>query len=353
MIAVDAMGGDFAPQAIVRGAFFAASLNNIPVALYGDSSQIDIILDQLDLQWRRFPICVVHCSQVVTMDEEPTRAFIKKKDSSLMQALHSVVEGKASAVITAGNTGAGLVAGMMVLKKVDGIMRPALGQFLPTKNGSVFCIDLGANVDCKPENLYQFAQMGHTYVQIMQNIKNPRIAILSNGAEESKGSKTTLQAYALLAKSELNFVGNIEPAGVLSGGADVLVCDGFTGNIMLKTVEAIADIIPELINQKTRTIWFGSLVKKLSNFLVTRIRKKASGKHQDGALLLGLKHPLIIAHGSSNAEKIRRAITLAHSVVSTRLLDRFNDQLSYVLNGVGRTSLEVSPGQILSRVLEV
>lgn len=331
-IAIDAMGGDFAPEAIVHGAFLAASLNNIPVSLYGDADIIEKLLGGFDKNWQKFPINVFHCSQIMGMDDEPARAFTRKKDSSLVQALLAVAEGRAGAVLSAGNTGAGLVAGMMILERVPGIMRPALGEFLPTKGGSAFCIDLGANVDCKPENLYQFAHIGHVYVELVKNIKNPKIALLSNGAEATKGSKASLQAYSLLEQSALNFKGNIEPEAILTGQADVIVCDGFTGNIMLKTVEAIAEVIPQWIEEKTKSMWCGAWMGRIAKAFIKKFRKVAAGKHHDGALLLGLKHPFIIAHGSSSAEKIQRAVNFAHTIVKTDLINSFNEQLMFVLN---------------------
>ncbi len=342
MIAVDAMGGDFAPRAVVHGAFLAAS-RGISLRLYGDSVQLIPLLDQLDPAWQRLPILIVHCSEVFGMEDEPAQGFVQKKDSSLVRAAHAVANGEAQALFSAGNTGAGLVSGMMILGKVPGIMRPALGEFLPTQTGSVFFIDLGANVDCKPEHLEQFAVMGHVYVTMVKHIQNPKIALLANGAESSKGSKNTLQAYQLLKQSSLHFIGNREPADILAGAADVVVCDGFTGNIMLKTIEAMAEAIPAWIRTKAKKSPFiGRFISFIGTRLIDSMKKKLTSNQQAGALLLGLNKPLIIAHGSSDAHAIERALMFAHSVITSHLITRFNQALSAQLMVNEKTSAQPS-----------
>lgn len=178
MIAIDAMGGDYAPLSLVQGAYQAA-LKKIPVQLFGDEAKLIAILNSLDKQWESYPITLVHCSQIIHMEDRPARSILRKKDSSLMGAVHSVAASRAKAVVSAGNSGAALAAGMMVLGRTKGILRPAIGGFLPTHKDSVFCTDLGANVDCKPEFLYQFAIMGSAYVRLVKGIEHPKIALLS------------------------------------------------------------------------------------------------------------------------------------------------------------------------------
>lgn len=237
MIALDAMGGDYAPRETVIGAI-NASKKGVYVSLFGDEAQIIPILNTFYPAWRKkLPIKVVHCAGQIRMDDVPTTSIIKQKDASLVRALHAVRNGEVYAVVTAGNSGAALIGGTLILQRVSGVYRPALGEFLPTKNGSLFCLDLGANTDCKPQYLYQFALMGHVYVSLTKNIQNPRISLLSNGSEAYKGSQVVRTAYQLLEQSSLNFIGNVEARDLFDTAADVLVCDGFAGNVMLKAIQ--------------------------------------------------------------------------------------------------------------------
>lgn len=336
MIAVDAMGGDYAPHAIVYGAFNAAR-RGISVSLFGDESQITHILEQLAHQykldtWQSLPIQIVHTSQKITMHDEPSRAVLHKKDSSLVKAMQAVADGRASAVISAGNSGAALVAGTLILGRVDGVLRPAIGDFLPTQSGSVFCMDLGANTDCKPEYLEQFAIMGHAYVGLMKGIENPRIALLSNGAEAYKGSLVVKQSYELLKNSGLNFVGNVESREMFQDHADVIVCDGFVGNVLLKGIQGTTRAMIDWINQERATHWWYSLGLWLSKGLFRSLKNKIDAAKKGGALLLGVKHPLIIAHGNSHELAIEQAILLAHLVVSERRLIHFNEKIISMLD---------------------
>jgi glycerol-3-phosphate acyltransferase PlsX len=340
MIAVDAMGGDFAPRAIVQGAYQAA-IKGIPILLCGDEDQIIAILNSISVDskeiWPSLPISIHHTTQIISMGAEPSKSVLQENDSSLVQAVRSVAQGKAQAVVSAGNSGAALVAGTLILQRVDGILRPAIGSFLPTKSSSIFCIDIGANTDCKPEYLEQFALMGHIYVSMIKNKARPRIALLSNGAEPYKGSQSVKQAYDLLIKSKLNFVGNLEPREIFDDQADVIVCDGFTGNIMLKTVQGTAKAMVYWIDQERKKSLWHSIGLLLSKGLFKGLKQKIDYAKKGGALLFGVQHPLIIAHGCSNATAIENAILYAQSVVDNQIISRFNAQLADYLSAQGIT----------------
>lgn len=330
MIAVDAMGGDYAPRVVVQGAYEAAK-KGIPVCLYGDSSILCTLLTSLDVDWHRYPLTVEHCNESIGMEEVPTQALIRKKDASMIRALHAVASGKASAAVTAGNSGAALVAGTLILGRVEGILRPALGAFLPTKSGSIFCMDLGANVDCKPEYLEQFAIMGSVYSSVMKKIKNPRVALLSNGAEAYKGSGAVKEAYSRLLKSSLNFVGNLESRYIFDGSADVLVCDGFVGNILLKSIQGTIQAMIHLVEQEGQASFIRRTLFKIVRPIVEKIKQKTDHRQKGGSLLLGLKRPLIVGHGCSDALGITNAILNAHQVVQTPEFERYNIMVAHAL----------------------
>lgn len=327
MIAVDAMGGDYAPDVVVHGAV-AAARKNIPVILFGNQQQLLILLNQVEPSWNTLPIQIVHCSQEITMAEEPTKAVLEKKDASLVAAVRAVERGTAHAVVSAGNTGACLAAGTLFIGRAPGVLRPALGNMVPTQSKSVFCLDLGANTDCKPEFLAQFAQMGHVYLSTFHNITHPRIGLLSNGAEPYKGSRAIKEAYSLLAASGLNFVGNVEPRQMMEGAADVLVCDGLVGNVLLKTMEATAGLIQHWLKESITASWLDSILFSLRSAVFKRVKERANYERFGGALLLGIKKPLIVAHGCSNAHAIEQAIIFAHRVVQEKMIDRFNAALT-------------------------
>ncbi|MGE0206489.1 MAG: phosphate acyltransferase PlsX [Candidatus Babeliales bacterium] len=333
MIAIDAMGGDYAPHAIIEGAYLAAR-TGIKVCLFGDETLIESHLHSLCADWRSLPISFIHCSQVITMDDEPVKS-VRKKDSSLIQAMEWVAIGKARAVVSAGNSGACLVAGMVVIGKLPNVLRPAIGGFLPTQRDSVFCTDLGANADCRPEFLQQFALMGSAYVQLTKNIAQPRIGLLSNGAEAGKGSKLVQQTYELLTKSSLHFIGNCEPQDVLHGAADVVVCDGFSGNIMLKSMEATVQVVTQWLKDEGNKSFLGRCVGLFGAPIFRRLKKNIKKTQRGGALLLGLKKPLIIAHGSSNAQAIEDAIHFAHSVGSSNFYEEYNKRVVALLEEHG------------------
>lgn len=334
MIAVDAMGGDFAPRQIVLGAI-AAAKRNIPVCLFGDQAALYAILQEqqaLDLS-----IKIVATTQSIGMAEEPTKAVIEKNDASLVAAVQAVQDGDCAAIVSAGNTGACVVAGTLLLHRVTGVLRPAIGNQLPTCQQPVFCIDLGANPDSKPEWLVQFAHMGALYQQLFAGIENPRVGLLSNGTEPYKGSRIHKQAYELLSATSLHFIGNVEPADVVAGSVDVLVTDGFTGNIFLKTMEATSSLVSHVLRKSIRASWFDTIWFGMRASLFARAKTQALEEQVGGALLFGLQKPLIVAHGNADAVAIERAIVYAYQVVQEKRIERFNQELVSLLQPLSRS----------------
>ena len=332
MIAVDAMGGDFAPDVAVRGAYTAVkNTQGLSVTLFGKRDVIEALLNACDVQWRNLPITTVDCSTVVGMGDEPTRDLLQKKDSSLFCAIEAVAQNKAQAVVSAGNSGAALVAGIVLLGKVPGVMRPALGTFLPTKKGTVFLLDIGANTDCKAEYLKQFGLMGNLFVKQNTTIARPRVALLSNGEERYKGSLAVKSAFDLLEKTSLQFVGNIESRELFNDSVDVIVCDGFVGNVLLKAVQGTVQALTYWIKDSYTRSLYGNVLGYLSKPFMKSIKDAIDYRKQGGALLLGLNHPLIISHGCSDEHAIEQAILFAHETVQKKVLSQFNEALTQEL----------------------
>jgi glycerol-3-phosphate acyltransferase PlsX len=330
------MGGDYAPTVTVQGAINAAK-KGIKIGLYGDQAQLSALLDRMEPSWQHLPISIIHCSQVIDMGEEPTRGVLRKKDSSLVRAMEAVAQGDASAIVSAGNSGAALVAGSLIIGRAEGVMRPALGDYLPEVNGaSLFCMDMGANIDCKPEHLEQFAYMGHAYVKKMKGIERPRIALLSNGAEPYKGPTLVKKAYDILSSSTLNFVGNLEARDVFDGRADVLVCDGFSGNVLIKAMQGTAYAVRQWLKQERDRSFINRVLFTLSAGIFGGLAHKMSyAQRKGGSLLFGLKHPVIVAHGSSSAQAIENAIQLAHNTVRDNFIPSFNQEIARIMLAKG------------------
>ena len=328
MIAVDAMGGDRAPHAIVKGAV-AAAQKGVPILLCGKK---EVLLSLLPANWKELSLSLEFCEQEIGMAEEPGKAVRSKPQSSLMKAMKAVTTGKASAFFSAGNSGAVLVASVILSGRVHGIYRPAVGAFLPAQQGSFFCIDVGGNVDCKAAYLYQFALMGHLYVSQTKQLHNPRIGLLSNGHEEYKGSREVKKVYELLIHSPLNFVGNIEARDMSLGVVDVVVCDGFVGNVMLKAIQGTAQTLLYWIKQEARSLsWIQKAGLWLSKGLFQRIKNRTDYASVGGALLLGVNHPVILAHGSSDARAIENGIVFAYRAVQEKRIELFNAELKKLL----------------------
>jgi phosphate acyltransferase len=316
-IALDAMGGDFAPEVTVAGAIEAVSEYDLHVVLVGDENQIVSCLNS-----RRYPsdrISILHTTQVAGMDETPTAVLRKKKDSSIRRAIELVKNGQADAIVSAGNSGVAMAMALVILGKTEGIDRPAIATVMPALSGSFVLVDAGANVDCKPRNLLEFAYMGNTYYHAIFNAAQPRIALLSIGEEDSKGNELTKETFGLLKNTRLNFIGNIEGKDIFSGKTDIVVCDGFIGNIVLKTSEGLQDTIMkmlkfEIANIKTGKIGYLMIKPALRNF-----KRRTDYDEYGGAPLLGINGACIISHGRSSAKAIRHAIRVAAEMSRQRV----------------------------------
>ncbi|MGE5561413.1 MAG: phosphate acyltransferase PlsX [Chloroflexota bacterium] len=322
-IVVDAMGGDNAPEAVVKGAVEAAeAYSDINVVLSGDEQRLRALVGTGGSGRIEF----VHASQVIETGEPPVQALRRKKDSSLVVAINLVRDGKADAVVTAGSTGAFMAGCLLNLGRLPGIDRPALAAVLPTLTGGSLLIDMGANVDCKPENLLQFAVMGSCYAEAILGVARPRVGLLSVGAEESKGSDLVKAAHGLLREAVgLNFAGNIEARDIPYGAADVVVCDGFAGNVVLKLTEGLASAIfamlkTELSKSPARKLAAAALRPAFSG-----LKKKMDYSEHGGAPLLGLKGAAIKCHGSSDARAIRNGVRVARQFVAQGVLTRISD----------------------------
>lgn len=303
MIALDVMGGDYAPEQIIIGALNAAK-KSIPLILVGPQDIVKEFLYKYDLNWQNYPITLCDVSSVIAMDEEPVNAVRQKKDSSIVKIIELVKTGQANVAMSAGNSGAVMVAASFILGRIDKLDRPAIAGLIPTSTGKkVLALDLGANTECRPNNLVQFAYLADNYAKNILDIQNPRIALLSNGQEDCKGSLITKEAFSLLKNSNLNFVGNIEPFDIFEHKTDIVVSDGFSGNIFLKTLEGAFELLAKLVKKDAeRKKIFDS---KVCDFVYDTAKSEL---YSGGAVLLGVKGNVIICHGNSSAEVIENTI---------------------------------------------
>ena len=313
-IAVDAMGGDYAPQEIMKGAFQAMEEGLAQVILVGDEN---IILDFASDYGYNKSIEVVHAPQVIKMDESPANALRRKRHSSIAVTTNLVKEGKADGMVSAGSTGAQMAAALLGLGRIKGIQRPAICSLLPTLIGPRVMLDVGANVDCKPNNLVQFAIMGSIYAERVLRIKEPSVGLLNIGTEESKGNELTLAAYHLLKDAPINFIGNVEAREMTSGATDVIVCDGFVGNSLLKFGEGIGQAVFSMLEKELQ----GNLRAKLGAGLMLpafkNIKLKMDYAEYGGAPLLGVQGVSLVCHGSSKANAIKNAVKAAVNCVKS------------------------------------
>ena len=318
-IAVDAMGGDNAPAEIVAGAVEAAREYNIHVILVGYRERIEHELKKYQI--KNLPIYIQHASEVVGMDDSPSKALRRKKNSSLKVAIDLVRDGRAQGVISAGNSGAAMALAMFTLKKLENIDRPAIVTNLPTVKGSTVILDVGGNVDCKPLHLAQFAVMGSVYATYILGKSVPRVGLLSNGEESSKGNELTRETDALLKNSSLNYVGYIEGGDIFPGDIDVIVCDGFVGNIVLKTSEGLALAMTEILKNELSANLKNKVGAWLSKDALRRLKAKIDYKEYGGAPLLGVNGNCFICHGSSCRKAIKNAIRLSAEFARQRVND--------------------------------
>jgi glycerol-3-phosphate acyltransferase PlsX len=313
ILALDAMGGDKAPDINIEGAILAVKQSDDDVLLVGKQ---DIIYAQLDKWSKKYSfdknrIRVVNATEVIEMGEHPANAARHKKDSSMAVCCKLVASKQADAFVSMGNSGAAMATSLLYFKRISGISRPAISIIFPTISGKCTIVDAGANVDCKPEHLLQFAIMGDIYSKAVLGIKNPKVAILSIGEEETKGNELVFETSKLLKQTNLNFIGNIEGGDIPKAKADVIVCDGFVGNVFLKSSEGIAEMILKLIKNSIKAnplYWGAAPFLKLA---VKGVRKKADYDEAGGAPLLGVNNTCIIGHGKSNAKAVKNALFTA------------------------------------------
>lgn len=321
-IAVDGFGGDFAPEQVVAGCLQAASLDRIPILLTGDQA---VLRPLIEGKPGSELIEIVHASQQIGMDEAPIEAVRSKVDSSLNVAANLVREGRADALVSAGNTGACMAASLFRIGRIKGIERPAITSLMPTVKGVCLMVDVGANVDCRPSQLAQFARMGTVYAERVLAIANPKVGLLNIGEEPTKGNDAAQKAYELLSNSEINFIGNVEGRDIAQGEADVVVCDGFVGNIVLKFAEGLATALFSMLKAEMTQ----NLPRKLAAAVLkpglANIKKKMDYTEYGGAPLLGVKGVVIIAHGSSNHKAIRNAIRVAKEAVDNQVVQKITE----------------------------
>jgi phosphate acyltransferase len=310
-IAIDAMGGDHAPKEIVLGVNKAIKeFPDVDILLFGVESQINQYLDT------NSRVKVIHTDEVITGTDEPVRAVRRKKNASMVLMAQAVVDGEADACISAGNTGALMASGLFIVGRIEGIDRPALAPTLPTVDGKGFVmLDLGANADARPEHLVQYAIMGSIYAKKVRGITNPRVGLLNIGTEEKKGNDLTKKAFELLKDADIHFVGNIESRDLLNGPADVVVTDGFTGNMVLKSIEGTASSVFSLLKKTLTSSFKSKLAAVLIKSDLLKLKNMMDYTEYGGAGLFGLKAPVIKAHGSSNANALYNAIRQAREMI--------------------------------------
>ncbi|MDD2319772.1 MAG: phosphate acyltransferase PlsX [Geobacteraceae bacterium] len=308
-VAVDGMGGDNAPVVEVAGAVAAAREFGIAVTLVGNSDVLHQELAKHDCNG--LDISVVHASEVVGMHDSASDAIRRKKDSSIRIAFELVKEGKADAVVSAGNSGATMAAGMFLLGRLKGIDRPAIATIFPTLRGRTLILDVGGNVDCKPQQLVQFAVMGEVYAKYFMDVKSPKVGLLSNGEEESKGNELTRESHALL-RGVPFYIGYMEGRDVFSGAVDVVVCDGFVGNVVLKISEGLAEAVGKMLKDEIKQSFLSMVGYLFVRRAFKNFRKKVDYSEYGGAPLLGINGVGMICHGGSSVKAIKNAIRFAH-----------------------------------------
>ncbi|TVQ99948.1 MAG: phosphate acyltransferase PlsX [Desulfovibrionales bacterium] len=325
-IAVDAMGGDFGPSVVVRGVLNALGSDDIKVILVGREPEIQAELSAAKAM--SVDVEVVHAEQVVDMHDKPSDALRRKKDSSVQVAFRLVKEGRADGMVSAGNSGATLACGMFTLGRIEGIDRPALAGILPTEKKPMVLIDVGANVDCKPHNLLQFAIMADVLAKSVLGVPRPRIGLMSIGEEEGKGNYQVKLAFDLLRKSSLNFRGNVEGRDVFTGDVDVVVCDGFVGNVVLKLSEGLALSLGRLLKRELLAGFWSRCGCMFSSKALRRFSRRIDYAEYGGAPLLGLKGIGIVCHGASNAKALSSAVHMAAAFIRNRSNDHLLEELS-------------------------
>mgnify|MGYP005845336645 CR=1 FL=1 len=333
-IALDAMGGDLAPAVPVEGAVMAARELGVRVVLVGPVEVVKGELARHDTSG--LDLSVVHADEVVGMDEHAADAFRQKRRSSIAIGINLVREGEAAAFVSAGNSGAVMAGALFGLGRIEGIDRPAIGTVYPTTTGRCFLLDIGANADCRPEYLLQFAVMGSAYAKRVLGVAQPRVALLSNGEEETKGNALVQASRPLLKASPLNFVGNVEGKDIPMGLADVVVTDGFSGNIVVKLSEGVAATLFEVLRSELTSSFVFKMAALALKPAFRRVRARLDYVEYGGAPLLGVNGVTIIAHGRSNAPAIKNAVRVARHSVDQRLVEAIREGVASAAGGKAR-----------------
>src|SRR5436853_3496460 len=330
VIALDAMGSDRAPKPEIEGASHAARHYGVHVVLVGREPLIRAELGRIPAA-ASLPIQVVHASEVIAMDDKAAQAVRAKRDSSQRVGLRLVREGRAAGFVTAGNTGAAMATAKMVLGALPGVDRPALAAVFPTALGTAaILLDVGANVDCKPENLEQFAVMGEIYCRSIFGTKRPRVGLLSIGEEETKGNELTRESFQLLKRLPLNFIGNVEGRDIYSGKVDVIVADGFVGNVALKTSEGVANLVRATLKETLKATITRQVGYLLSRSAFHDFKKRLDHTEYGGAPLLGVRGVCFITHGSSNTNAIKNALRVASEFESRSINHKIEKELAAI-----------------------
>ncbi len=326
-IAVDAMGGDHAPEVTVEGAVAAARELDASTILVGDSARVNALLEKRrDVPPGR--IEVVHAPEVIGMDEPATAAIRKKKNSSIRVAANLVREGRADGLVSAGHTGAAMVSAKMVIGTIEGVDRPALAAIVPNVEGFCLLLDVGANPECKNQHFREFAVMGHLYAQLLFHKDAPKIGLMSIGEEDTKGTDRTKEAFKVLKETGLNFIGNVEGSDVFNGKCDVIVTDGFTGNVLLKASEALGEMIEKSLREEITKSVKASVGFLLSKSAFRAFKARIDYSEYGGAPLLGVKRCCIIGHGRSSAKAIKNAIRMAVEFSTQRMPERIQQSIA-------------------------
>lgn len=323
-IVVDAFGGDNSPGEIIKGCAQAlGAYSDFELILTGDEGRLRLELGELANYSGR--VKLVHAPQVISCEEQPTVAIKKKKDSSLVKALELVALKEADCFVSAGSSGAVLAGATLIVRRLKGVKRPALAPILPTRHGCVLLIDCGANTDCKPSYLQQFAVMGSAYMKGVMQISEPRVGLINNGAEAEKGNDLTKVTYRLLENTPVRFAGNCEARDIVSGNYDVLVCDGFTGNVVLKFMEGLAGTLMGMLKDELTSTALTKIGAAICRPAFSRFKKKMDYTEYGGAPLLGINGGIIKAHGSSNAKAVCAAIRQARELVNGGVVEAIRE----------------------------
>lgn len=324
-IVVDAFGGDNAPLEIIKGTVMAVKEYGVEIVLTGNENIIKKCAKDNELSLDNIEI--VHTEEVMSMHDQPTDIIRSKKNTSLGLGLSLLAEDKGDAFVSAGSTGAIVAGGSLIVKRIKGVKRAAIGTVIPTKTGNVLLMDCGANVDCRPEMLAQFGLMASVYLNKVLNIENPKIGLLNNGTEDTKGGELQKESYALLKQMPINFIGNVEAREIPNPPCDAIIADGFTGNVAIKLFEGVASTLFGMIKE----VLYKNIITKLAALLILpglkTLKAKFNYKEVGGAMLLGVRKPVIKAHGSSDALAIKNAIRQAKTAVENKIIESISSGL--------------------------